>query len=310
MIGTWIVFCLAILIDCIKNKKFNDLLKFILYFAIGLLIILIPVLTWIIIKGTLKDFWNAYITFNSTYSKADSNSEMITNIWTSLFDFINNSIIIASFIIMIISIKDNKKNITYLIYMITSLLLICLSGRYYPHYMMIFIPVIVYPFTLLFDYINKNTKKNTSNIATTLLIVYLMSNIIIPTWIDTIKDIPKYYFSKDKNNITESVQKKIDIIKEKTTEDEKISVYGNLNIYYVLSNRMHATKYSFQYPIGEVLPSIMDEYFEQLDKEKPKLIIVGSKRYDKRIKEFTDNNYKLIYGNPNNNEVAIFELNN
>ena len=311
MIGTWFVFCLAILIDCIKNKKFNELLKFILYFVIGLLIILIPVLTWIIANGAFKAFWNAYITFNSTYSKAQSNSIMITNIWNSLFDFINNNIILASFIIMIIFIKDNKKNIIYIIYMIVSLLLICLSGRYYPHYMMIFIPVLVYPFTLLFDFINNNTKKNTTNIATILLIIYLMSNTIIPNWIDTIKDIPKCYFSKDKNNITESVQKKIDIIKEKTTEKDRISVYGNSNIYYVLSKRMHATKYSFQYPIGEVLPSIMDEYFEQLNQEKAKLIIVSSKKYDMRIKEFLDNNnYKLIYGNPNNNEVSIFELNN
>ena len=311
MIGTWFVFCLAILIDCIKKKKYNELLKLILYFAIGLLIILVPVITWIIINGALDEFWNSYITFNSTYTEASTNSIRIIDMWNSLFNFINNNIILATFVIMIISIKDNKKNIIYLIYIIVSLLLICLSGREYPHYMMIFIPVIVYPFSILFDFINKNTKKNYFNIASTLIIIYLMSNIIIPTWIETVKDIPKYYFSKDKNNITESVQKRIDLIKEKTTENDKISVYGNLNIYYVLSNRMHATKYSFQYPIGEVLPSIMDEYFDQLGKEKAKLIIVSSNRYDNRIKEFlNNNNYKLIHGNPNNKEVAIFELNN
>ena len=75
---------------------------------------------------------------------------------------------------------------------------------------------------------------------------------------------------------------------------------------------MHATKYSFQFPIGNVIPKIMDEYFEQLECDKPKIIIVESKMYDARIKNYIENNnYKLIFGSPNNDEeTLVFEHNN
>ena len=61
---------------------------------------------------------------------------------------------------------------------------------------------------------------------------------------------------------------------------------------------MHATKYSYQYPIGEVYPKIMDEYWEQLSEEKPKIIAVQSGRYDESIQTFLDtHSYDFLCGN-------------
>lgn len=313
MVGTWFVFCLVILIDCIKNKKFSELMKFIVYFVIGLLIILVPVIVWLVVNGAFVEFWNAYIVFNGIYSKTvvTEDTTMFINIWRSLFDFINNYVILAAFIIIIMSIKKDRKNIIYLIYMIISLLLICLSGRKYLHYMIVFIPIITYPFSVLFEWFDKKNNKNYYvKIAKNIVIIYLLSNIIIPVWLSTIQEIPKYYYFKDKDNITENIRNMINLIREKTDEKDKISVYGNEAIYYVLSNRMHATKYSYQYPIGRVLPDILDEYFEQLADEKPKILIVESGMYDKRIAEFSEeNHYQLIYGDVNNKEALVFEHN-
>ena len=314
MIGTWFIFSFVVLLQCIKNRKYKDLIKFIEYFIIGVLIIFIPIITWLVLNGAIKEFWNAYIVFNGIYSHAaiSADSTKFIDIWNSLFEFVNNEIILASIVIIIVSMKKDKKNIIYLIYMICSLLLICLSGRIYLHYMMVFIPIIVYPFSIMFEYFNDNKKKDYGKIATMIVIIYLMSNIIIPVWISPIQQIPKYYYLKNKVNISERVQTITNIIQEKTDKNDKISIYGNSNIYYVLSNRMHATKYSFQFPIGNVIPKIMDEYFEQLKCDKPKIIVVESKMYDTRIKNYIENNnYKLIFGSPNNDEeTLVFEHNN
>ena len=86
------------------------------------------------------------------------------------------------------------------------------------------------------------------------------------------------------------------LIQELTDEKDAISVYGNWNVVYVLSNRRHATKYSFQSPIGGVNPAIMDEYWNELQEELPPIIVVSSGYYNDGIKEFlTNNDYEMIY---------------
>ena len=61
--------------------------------------------------------------------------------------------------------------------------------------------------------------------------------------------------------------------RQSTDVDEKISVYGNYNIVYVLTQRQHASKYSYQSPIGSVNPAIMDTYFSDLERELPRMIV-------------------------------------
>lgn len=81
-----------------------------------------------------------------------------------------------------------------------------------------------------------------------------------------------------------------------TESDDEISVYGNWDAVYVNSNRAHATRYSYQFPIGTVMPEIMEEYFEQLEKEQPYIIVVEHGRVDESIIDFlNDNEYKLTW---------------
>lgn len=73
-------------------------------------------------------------------------------------------------------------------------------------------------------------------------------------------------------------------------------MYGNWNIIYVLSNRVHATRYSYQFPIGQVMPEIMDEYMKDLQEELPKILVIMSGKFDDNIHGFLDkNNYQLLY---------------
>ena len=85
------------------------------------------------------------------------------------------------------------------------------------------------------------------------------------------------------------------IVEQYTEEDDAISVYGNFDLIYVISNRKHATRYSYQYPISWVNPDILKEYLEQLQKEQPKVIVLDA--CDDNIMNFLEkNSYELVFG--------------
>ncbi len=85
------------------------------------------------------------------------------------------------------------------------------------------------------------------------------------------------------------------MIDDNTTDDERISVYGNGDIIYLVSNRLHATRYSYQFPIGEIAPDIMDEYFEEMENELPSIVVIWERQADERIEDFlSEHNYMEI----------------
>ena len=96
------------------------------------------------------------------------------------------------------------------------------------------------------------------------------------------------------------------IIKEQ--EDDLISVFGNSNYIYNLTNRKSASKYSYQVPIADINKEIANEYFNDLLVNKPKLIIIDiNEKYINLINSMNtfleNNNYKYV-------KTGIYERNN
>lgn len=59
---------------------------------------------------------------------------------------------------------------------------------------------------------------------------------------------------------------------------------------------MHATHYSYQSPIGEIVPEIKEQYFMELTLEKPKIIVSRRCDMDCDMKSFlTDHEYILLW---------------
>ena len=67
-------------------------------------------------------------------------------------------------------------------------------------------------------------------------------------------------------NISLSQRKQHLILHLNFENNTPISVYGNWYIIYVLSQHKHATKYSYQFPLGQINPDIITDYFKQLQK--------------------------------------------
>lgn len=297
MIALWVVMCIFVVIK--ERKNFKNLCRYISFFMLGMVIIFFPIFCWIIKNGLFKDFWSVYIEFNKTYSSAEGGRALFSAKWNAFFHFLNNKIYVISILSLIfLSNKSNNKlNITYIIYMFISLMFIAMSGMTYEHYGLVLIPVCIYPLSLLYEIIEKIDNKDMSKILFVLLSMFFLSNFVISDCIDTIIRIPELYESRNFDNDS-YVEKMIsDQIKIYAPNyGESISVYGNWDYIYVKNKKIHATKYSYQFPIGKVKKEIFDEYFEQLKNEKPHVIVIQAGYWDNNIEEFVDTyNYRLVY---------------
>ena len=286
MIPVWIAFSLAVLFKLIKEKKYDMIWKFLLYFVIGISIITLPIIIWLYCKGALSDFISQYFLFNFTYT---SDSKLYNKVETALFFLENNLVLIALAInfFMIFKEKDFIGIVNFIAFMLT-ILVIGMSGLTFLHYGMILMSCCIYPFAKLFSLIENNFSNNYSSIS---LIVYIIFIILIGnTWINEMIESlnnytnnPAYY--EDKTVANE--------IKKITSKNDYITVYGNKTIYYLLSNRKSASKYYYQFPIGNMDKKILNEYYDDLTKNNPKLIIVNN--IDNRMRKYiSENNYKVI----------------
>lgn len=309
MISVWIVFCAFIFFKDIFEKKYQELLKFIEFFLLGVMVVIIPILIWLGVNGALYDFWNDYIIFNFQYSSEDSNLATTENKWLTFFYFAKNSLVVATIIILLYTFKKekNKVDLVYLAYIVLTLLLICMSGRSYGHYGMIMIPTISYPFALLFAACqNSKIEKETSSVITLIVLIYILGNIVLPGWIGLFEKFPGIYKGRnDRNKLSPAIQSVCDAIIKNSDEDDTISVYGNRNMFYVLTKRQSASKYSYQFPIGTIRKEILEEYMEDIQKTIPQLIITHKDRFnDESMNTFLDdNNYELILETEDNSDA-------
>lgn len=312
MISIWIVYCLAISCVLLSRKAISKWGNFAVFFLCGLAITIVPILAWLLVNDDISYFINDYVLFNMQYSSVEGGRAVLSAKWSSFFEFFNTTVYLVAFCSIIFHLKEILVvNISYAIYLILTVILMVMSGMSYGHYGMILVPAVIYPISLLFSDIEKITEANQRKTLLMLTSLYFLSIIIIPSWVTTVDSIPMKYEKKGENNRYELTNNLVNLIEKLTDEDDKISVYGNWDVIYVLSDRAHATRYSYQYPIGQVMPEIVDEYLHELQEEMPKIIVVCDGNYDDRIRNFLDeNNYKLQFASNTEdlNESAMLFL--
>ncbi len=306
MITCWIVFCLTILIKCLKEKKYKELFNYILNFLIGSLIIIVPIILWLICKGAFLKFIDDYFLFNFIYVSDGGKFE----IWKAMFHYLNNFIVLFSIVINIYSIvKENKKEIyiTNIIFTILSLFMISMSGRSYPHYAMVLIPCFIIPISYFVSKILNDKYKELA----IFFIIYIISIYALPLWSTTVENAGIYFRNKRNNEICTLIELEVDIrdaIINNSNKNDKILVYGNWNILYVISDRLSASTYSYQFPIMEISTDIQNEFYADINKNKPEIIVIQyGYNFEERMKNFiAENKYKEIYNK--DNKFLVYKL--
>ena len=145
-----------------------------------------------------------------------------------------------------------------MIFSILSFLIVIQPCNPYLHYAMILIPCTIIPITLLIREIKYET----------VLIILLCITILIIT--NKEARIIKRELNSEYMNYNMKI---VEQIENNTEYNDKISVLGNKCLIYLLSNREAATKYPYQFLIANIDKNILQEFIEQLEIEKPKMII-------------------------------------
>ncbi len=297
MISLWVVFCVAVLIQMIRQKSWDDLKKLVIPFFIGFLLIIGIFMVWLAFNHALSSFFEQYILFNIKYS-SDKDRATFINRFHSFLAFASDPIVLISSALSICVCGLKNKNdktigLIYFVYLIVTLLTICLSGRQYMHYGMILTPAVTFPIARCL-----NELKNAKFLSKVKLaaIIYLSLILVVPRGITLLRTSEYYYNHRNESEYYASDNAAVSFIKSNTKPDEAISVYGSRDLLYVLSERNHATKYSYQFPVGRVDSTIMDDYFEQLQNELPVLIVVCGSYYNGKIEDFlNENEYHLAW---------------
>ncbi len=145
-LATPLIICLYIAISQLKNKKFKELLHFIIFGLTGFLLPTAIILLWLYHNNALPDFYNTYIAFNLLYTKSFATAQTYTKTLQGFFSL--PEIIIAFVSMVIILIQRNlyssqEKKFIYLImtaYCFTFVINI-IPKNIFPHYMFVLLPL-------------------------------------------------------------------------------------------------------------------------------------------------------------------------
>lgn len=294
MISVWIVFCIAIFIILLKEKNYFDLVRFIKYFLLGFVSFVLPFILWMTYHRVLKAFWEQYIIFNGNYCGHAN----FPQIWhTFFFSLEHPTVLFALVVIACLFIRQRRSLFgIYLLYMFVSFLMLSISGRTYPHYNIITVPALIFPIAALCGQCEREGNDTAGQTVMLLLMALLLTKTLYTDWLPPTQDLAGIYEERNKDHLSEKLRTVCRLIAENTDDNDKISVYGNWDLVYVMSNRMHATHYSYQSPIGEIVPEIKEQYFAELTLEKPKIIVSRRCDMDERMKSFlADHGYVLLW---------------
>jgi hypothetical protein len=272
MFAVWAAFCLVIFIQSIMQKQFMHLVNYILFFLIGILIAATPVYIYLSVNHALVACIDQCLIFNGKYTGELTIHTLIENIYSVC----RNTFFWLPILTLLIFF-DNKKNlrntffyIAYFASFVLTIVSIAISGRNYPHYSMVMIPLFVPPLSFCIEKLYVFLKPLKSSIKKNTLPLIIICLILAPQLFHALIYV--------RNNLVSPGRKQLvtlgKIIEENTTENDAITVFGNSCIVYLLTNRDFASKYIYQSPIGDVDPEIAISYQNDICNGKPKIIVI------------------------------------
>lgn len=252
MISVWIVFCISIAGILCWQKNITDQIRFSLYFLIGFLSFVLPFMFWLAYHNALKAFWEQYIIFNGIYCGHASPAQ----IWnTFFFSMEHKTVLFALVAVVCLFVKQRDRLFgIYMLYMIVSFLMLSLSGRTYLHYNIVTVPALIFPIAALYGICEQQWKNAAGQTALLLFAAVFLADTLHADWFPPTQDLARIYQERNEEHFSEKLRTVCLLIGENTDADDKISVYGNWDLVYVISDRMHATHYSYQVPIGTIAP--------------------------------------------------------
>jgi hypothetical protein len=277
LFAVWVAFCAVIFFRKISQQEYKILFRHILFFFIGLFIVLIPVLLYLKSTGSYDAFIQQYWFFNITYSSAiagEGGLYYLLKVFFLNFNWAFNKSILPA-VIGLIWLFKKPYNIQYDFYIayILSIFFSCYlvaHGYNYLHYCMslvpLFVPVLTFCLVWFFKWF-PSAKHSCVKYGVPILIVCIFFNKLIFT---SVLLIQRNIRGNERNYYLQLGQ----FIDTQTTSNELITVLNNNCEVYLFANRNSVSKYIYQTSIAGIDSRIADEYISDVFHGKPTLIIM------------------------------------
>jgi hypothetical protein len=274
MFAVWLAFCAVIFVQKLRRTEYVSVIQHTVFFLLGILLVLLPVLLYLKATGSLDDCIKQYIVFNGVYTASQA------IVPATFIEFAKSVVIVLNtstlpFMAALFWLFKKNADFRYGFYagyalsFLFSFLLIGLSRLKFPHYNMVLIPLFVPAIVfcaekLLVSFSLLKYKAFRFGAPVFLLCVFFNYQILHATHI--------YYrnIKSDAKNYFESLGKFID---ENSAKGDTVSMIGNQCAIYLFSERESASKYIYQWPPVIVSEKIKNEYIADMQKIKPYLII-------------------------------------
>ena len=256
MIGVWVVLIPATLVSLMLQKRWKDIGYSVLFFTIGLLIVLVPVCIIAYFGAWLEAMWQYYVMYNFTYAVSGGSS--LSNLISTMV-FLAGRMSLG--LVLVFALPFNSRNKVAwlnLLAFASSLLLASMSGRMYSHYAMVLIPFVVMPCAIWVDglldrrlvsRIRSNVKTRLPLVASILIVIVIFISMVF---------FPRQFAHTDVSRYLE----------ENTDRDDNVLIAGNHAFDYLRSRRSPGTtKFFFQnFPSRNLYEDFLDEFrFEDFD---------------------------------------------
>lgn len=304
MVGVWVAGCLAVLVGLIKNHEIKKIWDLLLYFVIGLVLTMAPIIIWLAANNALVPCMEDYLLFNFSYCSGKWLGKI-----EAFFLFSSNPITIISIICSIILLIKGRNESRWLgfLMLFVSLLSVCTSGLYggAENYGLVLVPIVVMPIAMVMEKIQNydlNAPKTPKVIAAYTVLIFVLG-LCSTDYIYWFEKTVEAYQNPDNDMKSPTTYSVCKLIEECTQPEDRISVLGNEDIVYLMSNRLPATKYSYQSPIATYKEDLLDEYYSQLETELPKAIVF---RGDERMLSFLEDNDYYLYGTVEDDGNSVY----
>lgn len=287
MCSVWIVMCLGVLVQCIWTKNVRKLWPFLGGFMTGALIAVVPIVLWLAVHGAFGAFIEDYIVFNMHYSSSEIVNRVSSFIqfgknWLTLFAMCGLSYVCFR--------KRRYFDIVYLLYLLVTLLFICISGKSYSHYGMILVPALGYPFARIADVLREGAP---TPVIADFFVIYVLVTFAASGWLGAVQNAVTEYSVKGESHFKTNEAEVTNLVVKHSTEEDKILVLGNWDIIYNLSHRFAASRYSYQAPPLNIDSARAEEFYQEIQANRPKVIVLpqNSFAYDWILQYVEKNNY-------------------
>ena len=294
-IAVWMAFGIIQFIYSIKEKKIKELLKYVFYIIIGILVVTIPIMIYLVLNNDINDFINAFFVMNMKYSKAGV-LKKLKFFWILInrYKYLNYIVIgfICNVLILFSKKLDLKNKLFITIFFIISIILTAWAPNAYKHYLIqlapsIIVELIVWCLCIKYSLkLNNKEKKILEELPKKFLYIIFVFFIVFSISCNISNNFKIFSLAETNGKVT---NEQLNELKKYLNEDDEIIVLGNQPYYYMYLNKQPKCKYFFQLPIILYDESIKEENKNYIMNNNPRIII-------KYMKDYKEEDFNRIYG--------------